>query len=72
MVGAVGAAIGGTMFLDPVPDDMAVAVLAPGSELLDCALKTVEIVAAPFVLYRKHPVIVISAYDASGHGSLTC
>jgi hypothetical protein len=53
-----------------VAEDLTAAVLADGSELLNCALKTVENVVNAGGYDLKRQVVVIPAHFAPGHGAL--
>src|SRR3954469_7069882 len=69
-VRAVGAAVEGAVRLDPVADDLAAAVRADGSELVNGALEAVERVCRAGRDYLKGEVVLVAADFALGHRSL--
>jgi hypothetical protein len=63
----VGAAVEGTLGFDTVANDLAFAVLADRSELVDRALKTVECVGVAGGDYLERQVVVVAADFTTGH-----
>jgi hypothetical protein len=53
--------------LDSVPDDLATAVIADGSQLVNGALKAIERVGLSRRDYLKRQVVIVAAYFTSGH-----
>src|SRR5690606_33070349 len=69
LLSAMGAAIEHPALLQPVADDAAPAVLAPGCDRLDGAFEAVEHVGLTVEDQLEGLVVVVAAELAGGHGS---
>src|SRR5258708_20211216 len=67
LFGTVGATEGLALCLDPVADDAAAAMGAPGRHAFDCAFETVECHASLTLRDNDRLVIVVSAHITHSH-----
>ena len=67
LAGAVRATVERAVRLDAVTDDLAVAVLTAGCQLVNGALETVECVGLSVAHDFKRAVVLVSTYVTLGH-----
>jgi hypothetical protein len=72
LAGAVSAAVEGAIRLDPMPNDLAAAVIADRRQLVDGTLKAIEHMSLADGNHLEGQVVVIPTHVTSSHVSPPC